>query len=73
MALSLFPVTAGPVMVTRAALSTVPAWQVIVSLGLLALGAPLSLWASVKVFRTGLLLGGKPPALREVWRAWRQA
>jgi len=39
----------------------------------LALSIPAVLWAGAKVFRTGLLMYGKRPALAQVVQALREA
>jgi ABC-2 type transport system permease protein len=72
-ALSVFPPTAPMVMVLRMASGPpVPAGQVIASLGLLALSAPLVMWGAARAFRTGVLMYGKPPKLGELLRWMRQ-
>jgi ABC-2 type transport system permease protein len=67
--LSFFPPTAPMVMMLRLAVAPhVPLSQVVVSLVLLGASAPLAMWASARVFRTGILMYGKPPSLREMLR-----
>jgi len=71
--LSLVPVTSPMVMILRiTALPELPVWQIAVSLAVLAASVPAAMWVGAKVFRTGILMYGKPPSLREVWR-WLQA
>jgi ABC-2 type transport system permease protein len=72
--LSLFPPTAATTMMLRLALpsSDVPAWQLAVSLALLALTCWLVLRGAARVFRIGLLMTGKPPNLPEILR-WARA
>lgn len=65
-ALSLIPFTAPMSMIMRLGLSTVPLWQVALSVGLLLLTTALFVWMSVKVFRWGLLLYGKQFRPREI-------
>jgi ABC-2 type transport system permease protein len=72
-ALSYFPLTAPTTMMLRLPLTNVSALDLAVSLGLLALSIPFVLWGGAKVFRMGLLLYGKRPAVRQIWRALRQA
>jgi ABC-2 type transport system permease protein len=69
--LSLFPFTAPMSMMMRLGVTTVPAWQLALSVVLLLLTTVLFTWASVKVFRWGLLLYGKKFRLREVWAVLR--
>jgi ABC-2 type transport system permease protein len=57
------------VMILRLAASReVPPWQVVLSLAVLAAAVPATMWAAAKIFRTGVLMYGKPPKLREMLR-----
>jgi len=68
-ALSLFPPTAPMVMIMRIAVRpALPLLQILTSLVLLAASVPVAIWAAAKVFRTGILMYGKPPKLRELLR-----
>lgn len=69
--LSLIPFTAPMSMMMRLGVTTVPVWQLALSVGLLLLTTVLFTWASVKVFRWGLLLYGKKFRLREIWAVLR--
>jgi ABC-2 type transport system permease protein len=73
-ALSLFPFTAATAMMLRLGTpsSAVPAWQIALSLALLALSGWLVLRGAARVFRIGLLMTGKTPNLPEIWR-WARA
>jgi len=73
-ALSLFPFTAATGMMLRLGTpsSAVPAWQIALSLALLALSGWLVLLGAARVFRIGLLMTGKTPNLPEIWR-WARA
>lgn len=51
----------------------VPVWQIVATLALLWLMVPLTIWLSAKVFRTGVLMYGKAPSLRELARWVRQS
>lgn len=51
----------------------IPTWQVLLSIGVSAIGAYLSIWAAAKVFRVGLLMFGKPPNFRTLIRWVRMA
>jgi ABC-2 type transport system permease protein len=72
--LSLFPFTAATAMMLRLGTpsSAVPAWQIALSLALLALSGWLVLRGAARVFRIGLLMTGKTPNLPEIWR-WARA
>ena len=67
--LSYVPPTTPMVMVLRLS-SGSDIWigEVILSILALAAGALATVWAAAKVFRTGILLYGKRPALREILR-----
>lgn len=70
--LSLIPLTSPMVMMIRVALTTVPWWQMLVCVVGLLLAIWLFVIASVKVFRTAMLMYGKRPGLAEVWRWLRE-
>ena len=72
--LSLFPPTASTTMMLRlgTASADVPAWQIALSLALLALSGWLVLRGAARVFRIGLLMTGKTPNLPEILR-WARA
>lgn len=69
-ALSMLPFTAATAMMLRLGTpsSAVPAWQIVLSLVLLALSGWLVLRGAARVFRIGLLMTGKTPNLPEIWR-----
>lgn len=65
-ALSMFPLTSPLAMPMRLVISTVPAWQILLSMALLALTAVGMIWAAGRVFRVQVLLAGKLPRLRDL-------
>ncbi len=68
-ALSIFPLTAPTVMILRiAVLPSPPWWDVAGSLLILGGSVPLIVWAAARIFRTGVLMYGKPPKLGEILR-----
>lgn len=72
--LSFVPGVSPMVMVLRLASSTPPPhWQVALSLVVGVLGVIVAVWLAGKVFRIGLLMYGKPPDLRTLWRWVRMA
>ncbi len=71
--LSFFPLTAPTMMMLRLPMTDVPAIDIVISLAVLLFSIPIALWAGAKVFRLGLLMYGKRPALAEIWRALRRA
>ncbi len=67
--LSLFPMTAPSQMMMRMGTgASIPAWQIALSIGLLAGASWLALAVSSRIFRLGLLMYGKTPNLPEIMR-----
>ncbi len=67
--MSLFPPASPFLMLMRLALRPAPpAWQVVLSVVLTTLTAMAIVWAAGKIFRTGLLMQGKPPSFVELAR-----
>jgi len=68
---SLVPLISPMLMFTRVATSTVPVWQIAVSIGL----SVVCIWGltllAAKLYRVGVLMYGKPLSPKEVWRALR--
>jgi ABC-2 type transport system permease protein len=71
--LSWIPLSAPTMMLLRLPLSEVPTVDIVGSIVVTALSIPLILWAGAKVFRMGLLMYGKRPSLKQVWRVLREA
>ena len=67
--LSLFPPTAPAIMLARLVVTTVPPWEVAVSLGLLALSVVGGIAGAARLFRATTLLQGTRLSWREVRRA----
>lgn len=63
---SLFPFTAPISLPMRAALSSVPVWQIVFTIGLLFLFAIIALWIAGRAFRLGMLRYGKKLSLKEI-------
>ena len=70
--MTLFPLTAPVAVMLRLGFGSVPAWQLLVSMGILLLTTIFTTWASAKIFRWALLMYGKRPGLREVLGALRR-
>ena len=66
------PFTPFLMMMRVASLPPPPAWQVPVSIMTLAFATYLAVRFAARVFRVGILLYGKPPSLRELFR-WMRA
>lgn len=64
--LSLFPLTAPVTLPIRIAFTTVPNWQIILSIGLLYICSVGSIWLAGRAFRLGMLRYGKSLSLREL-------
>jgi ABC-2 type transport system permease protein len=58
-------------MTQRLVISTVPFWQIVLSLGLLALSVIFVMWMAGRLFRVQVLLAGQMPKLRELARLLR--
>ena len=71
--LSWFPLTAPTAMMLRIPIAEIPPIDIVVSLVMILLAIPVILWAGSKVFRMGLLMYGKRPTMRQVWRTIREA
>jgi ABC-2 type transport system permease protein len=67
-AASLFPPTAPIVMFLRMASETPPAWQFVVSIGLMIASILGTLWFSSRLYRVGILMYGKRASLPELIR-----
>ena len=65
--LSLFPLTAPVTLPLRAAFTTVPFWQIALSISLLILTAAAALWVAGRAFRMGMLRYGKRISLKELF------
>ncbi len=71
--LCFFPFTAPTMMMLRLPLTQVPAVDIIGSTIVLLISIPIVLWVGARIFRMGLLMYGKRPSLREIWRSVRAA
>ena len=62
---SIIPFTSPIVMMVRVPFD-VPVWQLVLSLGVLALTIIGTIWLSAKIYRVGILMYGKKPTLKEL-------
>lgn len=69
---SMIPFTSPIVMMVRLPFD-VPMWQLMISFGLLVLTAVGMIWLSAKVYRIGILMYGKKPSWKEIWKWVRQS
>lgn len=68
MILSFIPFTAPMAVLIRMGLTEVPLWQILVSMGLMAVTTVVLVWITARLFRWGLLLYGKKFNLLEILR-----
>lgn len=71
--LSLIPFSAPIIMPLRLSLIPLPAWDVASSVAMMCVGCYLVILAAARIYRTGLLMYGKRPGLREIARWVRHA
>ncbi|GGA31939.1 ABC transporter permease [Paenibacillus physcomitrellae] len=68
---SFIPFTSPISMLVRVGVGEVAAWEIVVSLVILLVATFLFGWLSAKIYRTGVLLYGKRPSLKELGKAMR--
>ncbi|MBN2075674.1 MAG: ABC transporter permease [Dehalococcoidales bacterium] len=71
--LTLFPITAPMSSIIRLAVGEIPVWQIVLSMVLLLASIIALFLIGTKIFRTYLLMYGKRPAFRDIFRSLRQA
>ena len=64
---SIIPLTSPIVMIARIPFG-VPAWQLILSMGLMVVTFMLFVWMAAKIYRTGILMYGKKTSWKEMWK-----
>ncbi|MDX9947619.1 MAG: ABC transporter permease [Bacteroidales bacterium] len=64
---SIIPLTSPIVMIARIPFG-VPAWQLILSMGLMIVTFILFVWMAAKIYRTGILMYGKKTSWKEMWK-----
>ncbi len=65
---SIIPWTSPMVMLARIPFGTVPAWQLLLSLGLLFLTFLGTAWVSAKIYKAGILMYGKKSSFKDLIR-----
>ena len=70
---SLFPPFTPLLMPVRLAVKAPPFWQIGLSFVLLGLATAGMLWLCARIYRVGILMYGKKPTLKELWRWVRYA
>jgi len=66
--MSFIPFFSPFIMPARWSLTSVPVYEVVISLGLSLVGLLAVAWLAGRIYRTGILMYGKKPSLREVFR-----
>ena len=69
---SFVPFTSPMAMFVRIAMGSVPAWQILLSVGILVLSTIAVGFAAAAIYRAGVLMYGKPPKLRELVAVLRE-
>ena len=69
--LSLFPLTAPMTLLLRHSLTSVPAWQTLLSIALMAVSAVVAMWLASRIFRIGMLRFGQRMSVSEIAAAVR--
>jgi ABC-2 type transport system permease protein len=70
---SLVPLSAPIIMPVRVATSDVPFSQIAMSLGIMLVTSVLVVWGAGRVYRIGILMYGKRPSLKELFRWAKQS
>jgi ABC-2 type transport system permease protein len=65
--LSMIPFTSPVSMMIRIPFG-VPYWQIIVSILILIITFIIITWIAAKIYRTGILMYGKKPSWKEIWK-----
>jgi ABC-2 type transport system permease protein len=71
--MSLIPFFSPILMTVRISATSVPAWQIVLSFILMLLTFWGCIWLSAKIYRIGILIYGKKPNFREIFRWLKQA
>jgi ABC-2 type transport system permease protein len=65
------PLTSPVAMMVRVATGSVPFWEVVVSMLLLVIAFVFTTWVAAKIYRVGILMYGKKPTYKELWKWMR--
>lgn len=68
---SFIPLFSPFTMLLRLGLTEVPTWETLLSFGILLVSIFLSVYASAKIYRTGVLMYGKRPSWKEIRKAMK--
>jgi ABC-2 type transport system permease protein len=67
-----FPLTAATGLMLRFAVTTLPTWQIALSVAIQVVAVVGAMWLAAKTFRLGMLMYGKRLTPRELWQAIRE-
>lgn len=70
--LTYIPLLTPTFMILRIPVVVPPLWEILLSILVLVFSVWLMIWVAGKIFRTGILLYGKPPSLKELFK-WVRA
>ena len=70
---SLVPLLTPMIMMLRIAVKTPPVWQIALGYALLVAFDAFMVWLCARVYRIGILMYGKKPTIKEIWRWTRYA
>lgn len=65
--MSMFPFTSPVAMMSRIAYG-VPTWELILSMAILIFSVIGMVWLAAKIYRVGILMYGKKPSFKEMWK-----
>jgi len=68
---SIIPLTSPVIMPVRIAADAVPIWELILSMVILVASFIGSVWFASKIYRVGILMYGKKPSYKELWKWMR--
>jgi len=66
--LSMIPLTSPVVMLIRIAMESVELWEVLLSIGILALTFVGTTWIGARIYKTGILMYGKKVTYKEMFK-----
>lgn len=72
-AVSHFPFFSPILMIIRIAATNVPVWELVLNAIVLILSFFGSLWISAKIYRIGILMTGKKPKFKDIWKWLKQS
>ncbi|HLP18489.1 MAG TPA: ABC transporter permease, partial [Bacteroidota bacterium] len=66
--LTFIPFLTPAMMLLRLSIQMPALWEIALSLAILLASAAAMMWAAAKIFRLGILITGKKPNMKEIWR-----